>query len=337
MPIKPRQKVSLQALNTLAVPATAEYFVEINSNEQLAEALIWANERRLPVLPLGGGSNLILQQDFPGLCIHMLNKGIEFLPVDDDWLDVRAQAGENWHDFVRTCLDHQAYGLENLALIPGTVGAAPIQNIGAYGVEVKDYLYQLEAMNCETGELIRFSNADCQFAYRESVFKSALLDQFIVTAVTFRLKTQAQPHYEYAGLAQALEQVSEPDAEDVFRAVVALRSAKLPDPRQVANVGSFFKNPVISPDHFAQLKAQYPNIVGYADKQGIKVAAGWLIDQAGWKGFQAEAVGVHDRQALVLVNPGHAKGREVLDLAHRIQADIREKFAILLDIEPRIY
>ena len=227
--------------------------------------------------------------------------------------------------------------MENLALIPGTVGAAPIQNIGAYGVEIKDYMLELQALDRTTLQMRCFTVDECEFAYRDSVFKNALLDQFVITAVTFRLRKKPKLQLNYGGLADELAGVSTPGPQDLFDAVVSLRSSKLPNPDTLANVGSFFKNPVVSKSQYKNLKEQYPKLVGYSDPQGVKLAAGWLIDAAGWKGFRRGSVGVHDKQALVLVNYDQAQGGEILDLAAQIQADIADRFNVELSIEPRIY
>ncbi|OMH25253.1 UDP-N-acetylmuramate dehydrogenase [Motiliproteus sp. MSK22-1] len=329
--------VSLRSLNTLGLSVKARYFESVTQSSRLQELLAYAKDRKLPVMILGGGSNVILRDDFPGLCIQMATQGVQFSDVDEHWMRVTAQSGESWHEFVIKCLAKGCFGLENLALIPGTVGAAPIQNIGAYGVEIKDYMYGLQALDRRTLEFRHFTVDECKFAYRDSVFKRTFLDQFVITEVSFRLRKKPQLQLNYGGLTSELAEISSPGPQDLFEAVVKLRSSKLPDPALLANVGSFFKNPVVSKSQYEQLKRQHPGIIGYNDPQGVKLAAGWMIDTAGWKGFRKGSVGVHDKQALVLVNYNQAEGAEVLELAGLIQADIASRFGVELEIEPRIY
>ncbi len=328
---------SLRELNTLGLAVRSRCYLRVDNQAQLREALDYAAQQQLPVLVLGGGSNLVLSDDFPGLCIHIDFRGIEAEVLDEHWVKVRVQAGEAWHPFVSHCLDQGWYGLENLALIPGTVGAAPIQNIGAYGVEIKDYLLELQALDRQTLRLERFDLSSCQFGYRESVFKGRHRDRYIICSVTFKLRRQPKLTLHYGGLAEELAGIQAPTPRHLFDAVVRVRSQKLPDPQQLPNAGSFFKNPLIGEDQFQTLKQRYPQIVAYPDAAGVKLAAGWLIDQAGWKGYRQGDVGVHVKQALVLVNYGAASGHQVLELAARIQADIRQRYGIELEIEPRVY
>lgn len=335
--IQPELNVSLQSLNTLGVSARADYFFSAVNVEQIRQALVWAQQHKQDVLVLSGGSNIVLQGDFKGMCLHLGLKGIDCQATDNNTVIVTAAAGENWHEFVGFCLQQGAYGLENLALIPGCVGASPVQNIGAYGVEVKDFMLSLEAIHRETGQLRRFTRDECGFAYRDSVFKNTYCDQFIITAVTFELPATPAPNLSYAALANALADKQPPTPEDVFSAVVAMRSAKLPNPADIANVGSFFKNPVVTRSQFKQLQQKYAGIIGFSDAEGVKLAAGWLIDNAGWKGAVEDGVGVHQHQALVITNPGHRDGRSVIELARRIQADIQERYNVALEIEPRVY
>ncbi|MCV6615067.1 MAG: UDP-N-acetylmuramate dehydrogenase, partial [Cellvibrionaceae bacterium] len=289
----------------------------------------------LPLLVLGGGSNVILPAHFPGLVIHMQNQGFV---VEGD--QVRAQSGQNWHQLVAACCQQGRYGLENLALIPGSVGAAPIQNIGAYGVELKDIFISLKCIRIDSGEWETLSLQDCQFAYRESVFKNPASPRRLISEVSLKLSREPKLTLAYPGLQQQLaEQGLEPAAvspQQVFNAVCSLRQSKLPDPAELANVGSFFKNPVIDAAQHRILKQRYPDLVSYPAGADFKLAAGWLIDKAGWKGERRGPVGVHNKQALVLVNHGGASSAQLMQLAGAIEADIREKFGISLEREPRL-
>lgn len=292
-------------------------------------------ERKL--LVLGGGSNVLLTKDFDGMviCIRML--GIEKLHEDDEHVWVKAMAGEVWHNFVLWCIQKGYGGVENLSLIPGCVGAAPMQNIGAYGVEIKDTFDSLEAMDIETAELKTFTKAACKFGYRESVFKNEVKGKYIISSVTFRLTKQPMLNISYGAIQQTLQKhgITEPSIKDVSNAVIEIRSSKLPDPKKLGNSGSFFKNPEIPSSQFDQLKQTYPEMVGYpAPNNQIKVAAGWLIEQCGWKGKVVGHTGSHKDQALVLVNYGGATGDEIWQLALAIQQSVKDKFGI--DIIPEV-
>lgn len=335
----------LKPYNTLGVAVTADYFVEVKSLDDLARVLTWRKQQTLdadksiPILVLGGGSNLVLAEDFHGLVIKMAIVGKELIREDDQHVWLRVGAGENWHDWVSYCMSFHYWGLENLALIPGSVGAAPIQNIGAYGVELRDVFAELSAVEIASGVSINFDRDACRFGYRDSIFKQRFLDRYIITSVTFKLPLTFLPKVTYPALQQYFAQhdINEPSPQQVFDAVCDIRASKLPDPQAIPNVGSFFKNPVVTAEHFVELQQQYPAIVGYPDAQGIKLAAGWLIDQAGWRGQQQGRVAVHDRQALVLVNPDAGSGRDILELARSIQADIQSRYGVRLEIEPRVY
>ncbi len=326
--------IDLKRFNTLQLPAVAREFFQADSREQLIDILRANGASSQPLLLLGGGSNLILTDDYNGLCLRINSRGVESQSLSDDRVRVTVQAGEPWHQFVDYCLQHCWYGLENLALIPGTVGAAPIQNIGAYGVEVKQYIDQVEVWDRQLQQLRRLDNDECQFGYRDSVFKTAQRDRYVIVSVSFTLPTLFTPVLAYGGLADLLPQ--SPTARQVFEAVVDVRQRKLPDPQCLANVGSFFKNPIVTQLQFERIKAEYPDLVAFPDLGGVKLAAGWLIDRAGWKGVREGAVGVHIHQALVLVNYGGATGEQLLALASRIQADIKQRFDVLLEIEPRV-
>ena len=336
----------LTSLNTLGVCAQANYLVDVKSLDDLQKVLLWRKQQTinadkfLPIMILGGGSNVVLQGDHPGLVIKMDVRYREVVDENDDFVWLRVGAGENWHELVEYCMSFHYWGLENLALIPGSVGAAPIQNIGAYGVEISAVLSELSAVEIGSGVSISFDQAACKFGYRDSVFKQKFKDQYIITSVTLKLRKQGNPLVTYPALIQYLEtkKIIEPTHQQIFDAVCALRRSKLPDPKELPNVGSFFKNPVVSQKTFTSIKDQNSGLVGYEQADGqIKLAAGWLIDQAGWKGFRDGPVGVHEHQALVLVNLEQGSGMQVLQLAKKIQADIKQKFNVDLEMEPRIY
>ena len=338
---------SLAALNTLGFPCRARYFARVAAVEEIQQAFAFSKQMDVPPLILGGGSNLVLTSDYPGLVIHNQLLGKTLLADTDDEILLRVGAGENWHGLVDYTLSQGWFGLENLALIPGSVGAAPIQNIGAYGVELCDVFYELEAFALESGERRVFSLEACEFGYRESVFKGRLKDQYLITSVTLRLSKAPNTRIDYSALAQALrgdapEEISPQRVRDV---VCEIRRSKLPDPAEIGNVGSFFKNPVVSIEQFGRIKAQYDDAVGFADgTDSVKLAAGWLIEKCGWKGHRVGAVGVHAAQALVLVNYESANpaacadaAADLLALARQIRRSVEEKFAVKLEHEPRIY
>ena len=332
--------VSLRELNTFGIDAHAHTFVSVKTVADL-EAI--AADPQLSVLPrliLGGGSNLLLTKDVAGLVLHMVNTGCMVVGESEQQVIVRVEAGENWHEFVQWTLSQGLPGLENLSLIPGSVGAAPIQNIGAYGSELAEFFHSLTFFDFQTGETRVLSREECRFGYRDSIFKHALRDRAVIVDVSFALPRQWQPNLVYAELAAelAIRAVSDPSAQDIADAVIAIRRRKLPDPAEIGNAGSFFKNPVVSREQHAQLLARHPQLVGYPQPDGsIKLAAGWLIDQCGWKGRSLGAAGVHERQALVLVNRGGATGQEILTLAERIRADVFRVFGVQLDPEPIVF
>ena len=327
----------LQALNTFGIPATAHAYLPVDSIEVLRAV---RQERALSALPrlvLGGGSNLLLSGDFAGLVLHMRNTGVEVVDEDEHFTYVKAQAGENWHGFVQWSLRHGLGGLENLSLIPGSVGAAPIQNIGAYGVEMKDRFHALTAFDFDSGETFTLDRETCRFAYRDSIFKHELRDRAIILDVTFAFPKQWAPHLQYADVAQELAQcgIAQPSAQNISDAVIAIRMRKLPDPAVIGNAGSFFKNPLVSSQQRAMLLEQHPQLVSYPQSDGsFKLAAGWLIDQCGWKGKTLGRAGVYEKQALVLINRGGASGAEVVALARAIQKDVLERFGVRLEPEP---
>ncbi len=343
MSLQVRNQVSLKPYNSFAVEASASHFVEACNDQQVAEALAYAQAQQLPVLLLGGGSNLLLTRDVDALVLRMASRGIRVLSDDGQRVVIEAEAGEPWHPFVQWTLAQGFAGLENLSLIPGTVGAAPVQNIGAYGVELKDLFAGLTALDRLSGELREFSLQDCAFAYRDSLFKRES-GRWVILRVRFALSRAAALHLDYGPVRQRLAEqgINAPTALDVSQAICAIRSEKLPDPAELGNAGSFFKNPLVSAELAQRLRAEHADLVAYpqvvdgqADGQ-VKLAAGWLIERAGWKGFREGDAGVHRLQALVLVNYGTATGAQLLALARRIQADIAQRFAVELEIEPNV-
>ncbi|MFC3625654.1 UDP-N-acetylmuramate dehydrogenase [Vogesella amnigena] len=329
----------LRALNTFGMNVHAANFCVLDDPAQLPAILASDAYRQGPVLWLGGGSNLLFTRDYPGLVIKVALKGIRLLTDDGDSVLVEAAAGENWHDFVQYTLAQGWSGLENLSLIPGTVGASPIQNIGAYGVEVKDQLHEVVCADLRhDGRELVLDNAACRFAYRDSIFKQELAGQVLVTAVRFRLQRSFSPRIGYGDLHQQLAAMGageEPSAQQVSAAVIAIRQSKLPNPAELGNAGSFFKNPVVSQTEADALLARFPTLPHYPQADGsVKLAAGWLIDQAGLKGYRDGDAGVHARQALVLVNHGQASGSQMWALAQKVQHSVRERYGVLLEPEP---
>ena len=329
---------SLADLTTFGLPSTAEHFVSCGTVEAVREALEWQRHQGCLLHVLGGGSNVLLTGDLSGLVLRLGVQGIEELGREDEHVRVRVGAGVVWHDLVMESLDQGWYGLENLSLIPGSTGAGPMQNIGAYGVELEERFESLEAVNIATGEVQTFRHAECAFGYRESVFKRALKGQFIITHVTFRLPLVPDLRLGYGAIRQELESagVHDPDPRSVSEAVIRIRRSKLPDPAVIGNAGSFFKNPVLTKEAFEAVKRAHPEVPNYPASNGVKVAAGWLIDQAGWKGHDRGTHGVHDRQALVLVHHGGAQGSDLVQLAEDIQADVHARFGVALEREVNV-
>lgn len=335
-----QQQVPLLKYNTLALPSTAEYFCKVSSESELQEALAWARQKQLPITLLGGGSNVVLASDLAGLVIYIAISGIELVSESNQAEKlIRVGAGEDWHQLVLYTLQQGWYGLENLSLIPGLAGAAPIQNIGAYGVELSDRFHSLETIELSSGQSITMTLEDCEFGYRDSFFKGAGRDQYVITTVNLKLSAKVNLCLEYPALQQYLKAktLAEVTPQQVSDAVCAIRRSKLPDPTEIPNAGSFFKNPVISSEQLETLKQKYPGLVSYEQADGRKkLAAGWLVEHAGWKGITSSGVGVHDHQALVLVNY-HGTGKDLLSLAGDIQASVLDKFGVSLEIEPRVY
>ena len=330
---------SLKALNTFGIESFAKLFVKVNSIQQINELLDRNEFKNNHHLILGGGSNLLLTKNVDGLVIKNELLGIELINENESSVFVKCAAGVVWHEFVMWCIDKNFGGIENLALIPGCTGASPMQNIGAYGVEIKDTFYELEAIELATGNLKKFTKSDCEFGYRESVFKRQFKNQFIITSVTFQLSKQPNFHIEYGAIKQELDlmNVSELNIKAIAQAVINIRSSKLPNPKEIGNAGSFFKNPEVSEIEFQRLKIEFPNIVAYPlENKNYKLAAGGLIEQSGLKGYRAGDAGVHKLQALVLVNYGSATGNQIFDLSSQVLQTVKQKFGLDLEREVNI-
>lgn len=333
------QKLSLKQYNTFGIDVYAEYFAKATSVSDLQEYLEWAKLQAAPVFILGGGSNILFTGDVNGLVVRNEIKGIEKVHEDGAYVYLKIGAGEVWHQFVLYCLQNNYAGVENLALIPGFAGASPMQNIGAYGVEIQDVFYELTAVHRHTYIAEKFSKADCAFGYRESVFKNKYKNEFIIADVTYRLSKTPRFNIEYGAIKQELERqkVQELSIQAIANAVIAIRSSKLPDPAQTGNAGSFFKNPSIPKEQYALLKEKFPQLIAYENPDGsMKLAAGWLIEQCGLKGYRKNDAGVHNKQALVLVNYGTASGDDILQLCKKVMNAVEEKFGIRLEPEVNI-
>lgn len=335
-----QENFSLKPYNTFGVDAQAKYFVEINSIEELKDALTFSKENMLPLLFLGGGSNILLTKDFNGLAIKINLKGISERDLNENEILVTAKAGENWHEFVMYCLDKNYGGLENLSLIPGNVGTSPMQNIGAYGTEIKDVFVSCQVLDLENLELTTFNLEECRFGYRDSIFKQEGKGKYIILEVTFKL-TKKDHHIktEYGAITSELKnlEIENPSIQDVSQAVINIRQSKLPDPKQIGNAGSFFKNPTIPLAQFEELKQKFENIQGYPNGDMVKVPAGWLIEQCGWKGKQIGNVASHKLQSLVIINAtGEATGKEIFDFSTEIINSVKEKFSVELEREVNI-
>jgi UDP-N-acetylmuramate dehydrogenase len=333
-----RNNISLKPFNTFGIDVNANRFAAFSSVEEL-NSLLSQREANEPLLILGGGSNLLLTKDFNGLVLKNEILGFNLIEETDTEVIVEAGAGEVWHQFVMNCIENGYAGLENLSLIPGSVGASPMQNIGAYGVEIKDAFEYLDAFEISTGELKRFKKEDCQFGYRESVFKNIYKDQFVICRVAFRLSKNPKINTSYGAIESELQKmgISEPTIRDVSNAVIAIRQSKLPDPAVLGNAGSFFKNPVVDESLVEKIKATNPDVPNYPAESGKrKLAAGWLIETSGWKGKVVETCGVHKLQALVLVNYGGSTGKQIYDLSSQIINDVEAKFGVKLEREVNI-
>lgn len=335
-----KENVSLKPYNTFGVEAITKYFAVASNQDEVREILNWTKENNQKILLLSGGSNMLIVNDWDGLALKIEMHGIEIVESNEDEAIVKVNSAEVWNDFVQWCIERDLGGLENLSLIPGRAGTAPIQNIGAYGVEIKDTMTELTALEIATGQLRTFTNEQCKFGYRDSVFKNELKGQYLILDVSFKLtKKNHKLHTEYGAIRNELAQmgIENPTIKDVAQVVIKIRQSKLPDPKKIGNSGSFFKNPIIDQKLFNELKLKFPEIVGYpSGDDKVKVAAGWLIENAGWKGKRFGDAGVHKDQALVLVNHGNATGKEIYDLSEKIIQDIFEKYNIHLEREVNV-
>ncbi len=333
-----RENYDLQTLNTLAIKANSRYFSQINNINELIEIIKFAKNNDLQILILGGGSNLIFSKDWEGITLLNSIKGIEVINENEKEVELKVGSGENWHNFVLYTLDNNFFGLENLALIPGTVGAGPVQNIGAYGCEIKDFIIKVEVLDLEDKQIKTFDNKDCNFSYRKSIFQN--YGKYFITQVYFKLSKLENNVLSYPALITYFQNInmdlSIVTPKDICEAVIEIRSLKLPDYKNIPNVGSFFKNPIISNEHFLKLKDFFPNLVAFKNENNWKIAAGWLIDQCGFKGFKDNGISTYDKNALVIINIESKTGKEILNFAKIIQDKVKEIFDINLEIEPRI-
>jgi UDP-N-acetylmuramate dehydrogenase len=336
-----QENISLKPYNTFGIDAKARYFNTFSSTSQLEELLLASKvELQAPkYLILGGGSNILLTKDFDGLVLKNEIHGIEVVKEDAEHVYIKVGAGENWHQFVLYCVQNNYAGIENLSLIPGNVGASPMQNIGAYGVEIKEVFEELDAFSIQDKTVVKFSLSDCAFGYRESVFKNKYREQFVIASVTYRLNKTPKFHTSYGAVQQELEKmgIQELSIQAIAQAIIHIRSSKLPDPKEVGNAGSFFKNPQVVKEEFQQLKQIYPDIPSFpVDGLHVKVPAGWLIEHCGWKGYRKGDAGCYPKQALVLVNYGSASGKEIFDLSEEILQSVKKKFGVELEREVNI-
>jgi UDP-N-acetylmuramate dehydrogenase len=334
-----KENFSLKFLNTFGIDAKAGYFLEFNSIKELHRIIHDSQWMNFEKLILGGGSNILFTKNFDGLVLQNKIKGIEIIKEEGDDVYVQAGAGEIWHHLVMYCVDKGLGGIENLSLIPGTVGAAPMQNIGAYGAEIKDIFFSLEAVSMRDGKVKKFTTSECEFGYRESAFKKALKGLYVITSVTLKLNRKPVLNVSYGAIKSTLDEMGVKDLsiQAISNAICQIRSSKLPDPAKIGNAGSFFKNPEIPEHQFRELLSKYPDIPSYKTVPGmVKVPAGWLNEQCGWKGKIVGQTGVHKNQALVLVNFGNAKGEEIKKLSEDIKKSVKEKFGIELETEVNI-
>ena len=326
-------------LNTFGIDVRAKYFTSINTVNELIEIKKSEKFKDHELLILGGGSNILFTKDFNGLVILNNIKGKEIVDQNDDSIILKIGAGENWHELVMYCVDNGWGGIENLSLIPGNTGTAPMQNIGAYGVEIKETFVELEALEISSGKIVKFSNSECEFGYRESVFKNKMKNKYIILNITLELNKNPILNINYGDVKAILEtkKIETPTIKDVSNAIISIRQRKLPDPKKIGNSGSFFKNPIIDINLLKLIEGKYPNVVSYKiNENKFKIAAGWMIEKAGWKGKKFNNFGVHENQALVLVNYGLANGKEIFNLSEKIILDIKEKFGITLEREVNI-
>jgi len=333
------ENFNLKAFNTFGINVSAKMFAAFTNNHELIEILSDTTILKEQRLVLGGGSNILFTKNFDGIVLKNNLKGIELVKHDNDFYYVKCAAGEVWHELVMHCITNNYAGLENLSLIPGNVGASPMQNIGAYGVEIKDTFYELEAFHIKEKSIRKFNTEECKFGYRDSVFKRELKNQYIITSVTFKLRKNPIFNTSYGAIETELKSmdVNTLSIQAISQAVCNIRNSKLPNPKEIGNAGSFFKNPEIPKTTFEKLKTEFPNIVGYDLENGnVKCATGWLIEQCGWRGKTFGDAGVYKLQALVLVNYGNAKGNEIFELSQKIMDSVKEKFGIELEREVNI-
>jgi UDP-N-acetylmuramate dehydrogenase len=339
--MKLQENIQLRPFNSFGISALAKYFCSVASVNEILELLQWNHTKNNRLLILGGGSNLLFTKDFDGLILQNKLTGIELEKEDNQYYYVKAMAGENWHEFVSYCVQMHYQGIENMSLIPGSVGASPMQNIGAYGVEIKDVFESLEALHIQEGTIHHFDHRHCEFGYRESIFKHQLQNQFIILSVTFKLRKEPIYNTSYGNIEKELElmRIHNPNIHSIAEAVIRIRQQKLPDPQKIGNAGSFFKNPIISTSLYEQLKTLYNDIPGYAVNNGAltKIPAAWLIEKTGWKGYRKGDAGCYPMQPLVLVNYGHATGTEIFNLSAQIIEKINQQFGIKLEREVNIY
>lgn len=329
---------SLKNHNTFGLDINCDFFFRFSETSEIQQFIISEPKLiSLPILILGGGSNILFTKDFNGLVIYPQNKKIKKIKEDNDYVFIKSESGVSWDDFVKHCVNENYGGIENLSYIPGNVGASPVQNIGAYGVEVKDTIYEVEAIEISTANIFTFSNLECKFNYRDSIFKNEFKNRFIITSVTFKLSKIHNLITHYGNIEDELKNFSAINIQTIREAIIAIRKRKLPEPSEIGNVGSFFKNPIITVERASKLKENFPNIVLYEhSKFEIKIAAGWLIEQCDWKGKQINGAGVHQNQALVLVKVGNANGSDILYLAKKIQESVKRKFDVEIETEVNI-
>ncbi len=334
-----RTNVELKKLNTFGINVKAKNFLDINSEEDLKEIISSRKYKNQNIFILGGGSNVLLTKDIDGLTIKISIPGIKVIEENDSSVFIEAGGGVVWQNLVEYCIAKNYGGIENLSLIPGTVGAAPIQNIGAYGQEIKDALFSVKGIFINDGEEGLFKNQECKFSYRSSIFKEELKGKFVISSVILKLRKFPEINLSYGNLKNEIDKLnlSKVTISDVSKAVCSIRKSKLPDPKIIGNAGSFFKNPEISFNIFNKLKETFPDIIGYKTESGVKLAAGWLIDKCRWKGRRIGNAGIHDKQALVLINFGDASGSEILNLSKEIKNSVKEKFGVDLEYEVNIY
>ena len=333
------ENYSLKKLNTFGIDVSAKFFSDLTSEADIREIILSDKFQKEEKFVLGGGSNILFTKNLHAFCLHNCIKGIEIVRENNDDAFVKAHGGDVWHEMVLFCISKNLGGIENLSLIPGSVGATPIQNIGAYGVELKDIFYELEAIHLISGDKVVFKSEDCRFGYRDSIFKREMKNKFLISSVTLRLSKNPKFNTSYGAIEKELEAmgISTLSIQSISQAVINIRRSKLPDPSVIGNAGSFFKNPEVSEEKFTEMKKSHPMIVGHATKHHtVKLAAGWLIEQCDWKGFRSGNVGMHKQQALVLVNYGNASGKELYEHAFKVQQSVKEKFDVLLEMEVNI-